>query len=161
MKISSHWGKSMTSSICGLAHDPTRKLASGNSLDRPGIGKLIALTAHTGHHFLTLSQYKAGVTWARLITSLTTAKVFIQDDGDDDPASDGDDSGDHTHYDSFGALISGGLLIEQPWLVGLNRDRIGQAIDPVTYLYSGGLLCHRYIQWGAFTFICYFSLCTI
>ena len=53
---------SMTSSICGLAHDPTRKLTSGNSLDRPGIGKLIALTAHTGHHFLTLSQYKAGVT---------------------------------------------------------------------------------------------------
>ena len=28
-------------------------------------------------------------------------------DDDDDLAKDGDDRGDHAHYDSFGALISG------------------------------------------------------
>ena len=30
-----------------------------------------------------------------------------ENDGNDDLARDGDDSGDQAHYDSFGALISG------------------------------------------------------
>ena len=47
-------------------------------------------------------------------------------------------------YDSFGALISGRVLIERPWLLCLNRDRIAQPIDRVAPLCKKAPLAHTY-----------------
>ena len=86
------------------------------------------------------------------LQELISTSHKYQGSGDDDLARDGDDG---AHHDSFGALISGRSPNRAGRVVGLNRDRIGQPIDPVTWLYRGhfaidpvtwlctGQLCHR------------------